>query len=63
MQATSTDILVIGGGVIGNSIAYHLARQGRQVLVIDRSQLAGSPASSWYSACGVRRHGLHPAEA
>ena len=31
----TTEILVIGAGVIGNSIAYHLARQGRQVLVVD----------------------------
>ena len=48
---------------MGTSIAYHLARQGRQVLVIDRSQIAGSPAASWASAGGVRRQGRHHAEA
>src|SRR5690348_13140805 len=63
MKAENTDILIIGGGVIGNSIAYHLARQGRQVLVIDRSQIADSPSASWASAGGVRRQGRHPAEA
>ena len=63
MQATSTDILIIGGGVIGSSISYYLARQGRQVLVIERSQLAESPAASWASAGGVRMQGRHPAEA
>jgi len=63
MNAFSTDILIVGGGVIGNSIAYHLARQGRQVLVIDRSNIADSPSASWASAGGVRRQGRHPAEA
>src|SRR5881398_118426 len=63
MSAANIEILIVGAGVIGNSIAYHLAREGRQVLVIDRSQIANSPAASWASAGGVRRQGRHPAEA
>src|SRR5215469_1487470 len=63
MKSTITDFLIIGGGVIGNSIAYHLSRQGHQVLVIDTSNLAESPSASWASAGGVRRQGRHPAEA
>jgi sarcosine oxidase subunit beta len=59
----SIEILIIGGGVIGSSIAYHLARQGQQVLVVERSQVASTPAASWASAGGVRRQGRHPAEA
>jgi sarcosine oxidase, subunit beta len=62
MQST-TDVLIIGGGVIGSSIAYHLVQQGRQVLVVERSLVATSPAASWASAGGVRRQGRHPAEA
>ncbi len=63
MGTTTVEILVIGGGVIGSSIAYHLARQGRQVLVIERSRVASKPAASWASAGGIRRQGRHAAEA
>jgi sarcosine oxidase subunit beta len=63
MTTTHTEIAIIGAGVIGSSIAYHLARQGRQVLVIERSEVAGEPTASWASAGGVRRQGRHPAEA
>ena len=57
------EVVVIGSGVIGSSIAYHLARRGRQVLVIERSRPAVEPAASWASAGGVRRQGRDPAEA
>src|SRR5215831_14763820 len=63
MKAAITEILIIGGGVVGNSIAYHLARHKHQVLVIDKSHIAESPSASWASAGGVRRQGRHPAEA
>ncbi len=60
---TTFEVLIIGGGVIGSSIAYQLARQGQQVLVIERSSVAAEPAASWASAGGVRQQGRHPAEA
>ena len=59
----TTEVLIIGGGVMGSSIAYHLARQGRDVLVVERAEVATKPAASWASAGGVRRQGRHPAEA
>jgi sarcosine oxidase subunit beta len=61
--AARVEVLVIGGGVIGSSIAYHLARQGRSVLVVERQEVAVEPAASWASAGGVRPQGLDPAEA
>src|SRR5260370_40162703 len=63
MAARRVEVAVIGGGVIGSSIAYHLARQGRAVLGIERAEVAAAPAASWASAGGVRRHGRHAAEA
>jgi sarcosine oxidase, subunit beta len=63
MSAERVDVLVIGGGVIGGSIAYHVARQGRRALVVERAEPAEEPAASWASAGGVRRQGRDPAEA
>ncbi|MDQ0215499.1 glycine oxidase [Oikeobacillus pervagus] len=39
------DILVIGGGVIGCSIAYHLAKKGHRIAIVERGEL-GQEASS-----------------
>jgi len=38
----TASVAVIGGGVVGASVAYHLARRGwRDVLVLDRSATPG----------------------
>src|SRR5258708_11436156 len=63
MNSISTEVMIIGAGVIGGWIAYHVARKGRQLLVVERTEIAASPAASWASAGGVRRQGRHPAEA
>ena len=57
----SLEVLVIGGGVIGSSIAYHIARQGRKVLVVERQEVAVEPAASWASAGGIRLWEQDPA--
>ncbi len=62
-DTTTVEIAIIGGGVIGSSIAYHLARQGRRPLVVERGDIAAEPAASWASAGGVRHQGRHQAEA
>ncbi len=61
--AASVEVLVIGGGVTGSSIAYHVVRQGRNVLVVERNEIAVEPAASWASAGGVCPQGLDPAAA
>jgi sarcosine oxidase subunit beta len=59
----TTEFLIIGGGVIGSAIAYHLARAGQAVLVVERDAPATAPAASWASAGGVRRKGRDEREA
>jgi sarcosine oxidase subunit beta len=57
------DVLIIGAGVVGSAIAYHLALDGRRVLVVERGAIAQAPVASWASAGGVRRQGRDRAEA
>jgi glycine oxidase len=38
---TTTDVLIVGGGVIGGSIAYHLAERGIRVTVLERGRHGG----------------------
>jgi dimethylglycine dehydrogenase len=48
--------VVIGGGVIGCSILYHLAKLGwRDVVLLERDELTSG--STWHAAAGI--HGLH----
>jgi glycine/D-amino acid oxidase-like deaminating enzyme len=54
-MALTADVVIIGGGVIGASIAHHLAARGvRDVVVVDKSFVA-SGATGKSSAC-VRQH-------
>jgi sarcosine oxidase, subunit beta len=48
----SADVVVIGGGVVGCSVAFHLAEAGVDVLLVERDSL-GSGSSS-RAAGGVR---------
>ena len=48
MTATVGDVVIVGGGVIGLSIAYELARQGVPPTVLDRAELGR--AASWAGA-------------
>ncbi|QBD76484.1 glycine oxidase ThiO [Ktedonosporobacter rubrisoli] len=45
-MAQTPDIVIIGGGVIGCSIAYHLRKAGAEVLVIEREEVAAEASSA-----------------
>ena len=50
---SSTPTLVIGAGVHGLSTAWHLARQGQEVLVVDKTEVAAGASGI---ACGIVRN-------
>ncbi len=56
MQSFSieTKVIIVGGGVIGCSIAYHLTKLGwKDVVLLEQNQLAGG--TSWHAAGLVGR--------
>ena len=59
MTSTTADVVVIGGGVNGTSIAMNLARMGAgKVVLVEKGHLAGGATGR--SGAMVREHYLHP---
>ncbi|ARN81539.1 GcvT family protein [Methylocystis bryophila] len=44
----SAQVIVVGGGIVGCSVAYHLAKRGKEVLLLERHQLTAG--STWHAA-------------
>jgi len=51
-MTTHAQVIVIGGGVVGCSVLYHLTKAGwREVLLLERSELTSG--STWHAAGGM----------
>lgn len=54
---SSRDVIIVGGGINGAAIAFHLARRGVGVTLLEKGVLAGGPTGR---SCGiVRQHYSH----
>lgn len=56
----SADVIVIGGGIVGLSTAYFLARRGVRVMLLDKGRLGWEQSSRNWGF--VRQQGRDPAE-
>ena len=54
----TADAVVVGGGITGTSVAYHLARRGLAVVLLERLRLASGPTGR--STAIVRAHYSQP---
>ena len=45
MEDATTDVCVVGAGIAGLMTAYHLAREGKRVIVLDDGPIAGGESS------------------
>ena len=60
-MSNHADVIIIGSGVIGNAAAYYLAKAGKSVIVLEKSNHIGNGGST-RNGGGVRQSGRHPAE-
>ena len=59
-MADSFDVIVVGAGIAGTASAYHLAKRGARVLVLEKGEVAGEQSSRNWGF--VRQQGRDPAE-
>lgn len=61
MPTSGYDVIIIGGGLAGLSVAYHLARRGAGVLLLEAGSLAGgtSGANAGRAQVAESHRGLH----
>lgn len=55
-----SDVVIVGGGIVGCAAAYYLARRGVQVLLVERGEVAGEQSGKNWGF--VRQQGRDPLE-
>ena len=59
-RVTEAEIIVIGGGIAGASTAFHLAEQGRDVLLLERGEIASEASGQNMGGLGGLGWGNNP---
>jgi pyruvate dehydrogenase phosphatase regulatory subunit len=44
------EVVICGGGLVGNSTAYHLTQKGKDVLLLERNEIGGTAGSTGFDA-------------
>jgi putative flavoprotein involved in K+ transport len=60
MSAASLDVVVIGGGQAGLSVAHELARRGVDQVILERDRVASMWRGLWDGFCINRPPGWNP---
>jgi len=59
-SSNDTDILIIGGGIAGSSTAFHLAEQGRDLILLERGEIASEASGQNMGGLGGSGWGNNP---
>ncbi len=55
-----SDVVIVGGGLIGSSIAFYLAKTGTKVVVLERDQIGAHSSSAAAGMLGAHAEMSHP---